>query len=406
MPMLTDKQAKSIKTGAKPMPDGTVIGLTLQPTNTNGRGKWNLRFVSPASGKRRDMGLGLYPEVPLQEARAKASTARQLIARDLDPIDERKKGRSQPVAKASINFEDAARKKWTEMLPSWKSGKHTQQWIRTLETYAFPFIGKKDVSEIKAEDFADLLRQIWLKKPETASRVKQRCHEIMKWCRARRYVETGNPVDYVDDLLAAQPKLNDRRKHFPAMEWKKVPDFVQSVLRRKTDVSRIGLEFIILTAARTGEARGATWDEIDFDKKIWTIPPERMKQKKIHRVPLSARAISILQYQKTVVAHPTLVFPSPRGKVLSDMAFTKFLRDHKIMSSEPGKTTTTHGFRSTFRDWASENRHRRDLAESALSHGIKDKTEAAYHRTDLLEERREMMEAWADHVCSAGAIKP
>jgi integrase len=162
------------------------------------------------------------------------------------------------------------------------------------------------------------------------------------------------------------------------------------------------LEFLILTAARSGEVRAMTWDEVDLGDGVWTVPAERMKTKTAHSVPLSGRAVEILQAQKDAAAHAILVFPSPRGMVASDMILTKFLRDHNVESSEPGRTATAHGARSSFRDWASENRYRRDLAERALAHTIRNKTEDAYHHTDLLEERRGMMEAWARHVCGLG----
>ena len=183
------------------------------------------------------------------------------------------------------------------------------------------------------------------------------------------------------------------------MPWQDIPEFVRSKLRSGSyTVSRVLLEFVILTAARSGEARAVTWAEVDFDAQVWTVPASRMKAKVVHRVPLSQRALEILSAQRARYPETDLVFPSVRGLVLSDMVLTKFLRDHKAPSSEPGRVATAHGFRSSFRDWASENGYPRDLAERALAHTVKNQVEAAYHRTDLLEQRRAMMEAWGAHV--------
>jgi len=184
------------------------------------------------------------------------------------------------------------------------------------------------------------------------------------------------------------------------MAWSEIPAFVDEVIHNgKTNLSKLMLEFLILTAARSGEVRGMTWDEVDLTKAVWTVPANRMKTKVKHRVPLSVRAIEILIAQQSKTDHPTLVFPSIGGKVPSDMILTKFLRDHKIMSSEAGRVATAHGFRSSFRNWASENGYPRDYAERALAHTILNQVEAAYHTTDLLDQRREMMDAWSQYVC-------
>ena len=221
----------------------------------------------------------------------------------------------------------------------------------------------------------------------------------MDWCAAQELI-SANPVGVVAKLLPKQAGSSERVVHQPAMPWRSVPEFVEGVLRvGKPSLSKTMLEFLILTAARSGEARAMTWDEVDLDDCVWTVPAERMKAKTAHRVPLSGRAVDILKVQRGAAAFETLVFPSPSGRVPSDMILTKFLRDHNVESSERGRTATAHGFRSSFRDWASENRYRRDLAERALGHAIRNKTEDAYHHTDLLEERRGMMAAWANHVC-------
>jgi integrase len=297
----------------------------------------------------------------------------------------------------AITFEQAARKVHEEQKPGWKNPKHADQWINTLRDYAFSKIGNRMAAELTAADFAEVLRPIWLAKPETASRVKQRCHKVMKWCLAHGLVP-GNPVDVVAHLLPQQEGARERTIHQPAMPWRDIPAFVTKLRAGPHSVTRTLLEFVILTAARSGEARAMTCCEVDLEARVWTVPANRMKAKAAHRVPLSERATEILMVQRERHSDADLVFPSPRGLVLSDMALTKFLRDQKAPSSDKGRVATAHGFRSSFRDWASENGYARDLAERALAHTVRNQAEAAYHRTDLLERRRAMMEAWARHV--------
>ena len=229
-----------------------------------------------------------------------------------------------------------------------------------------PRSGKRKVDELVAADFAEVLRPIWREKPETASRAKQRCHMVMKWCWAQG-LGNGNPVDMVNHLLPQQPGKRERTTHQPSMPWRDISAFVERSLRAgPPNVSRALLEFVILTAARSGEARAMTWAEVDLGAKVWTVPANRMKAKVTHRVPLSQRAFEILSAQRARHPEIDLVFPSVRGLVLSDMVLTKFLRDHKAQSGEPGRVATAHGFRSSFRDWASENGYPRDLAERPL----------------------------------------
>jgi integrase len=401
---LTDRKARNIKPDGKPIADGTVSGLRLHPGKVKGLGKWEMRFVSPETNKRRDMGFGVYPEVSIVDARKAALAARELIRDGVDPIkarEENAQARHRDVN--ALTFEKAARQYHADHKAGWKNPKHAAQWITTLETYVFPHIGNRKVESLKAKDFADALRGIWLDKPETASRVKQRCSTVMDWCAAQELIG-GNPVGVVTKLLPKQKSASDRVVHQPSMPWQQVPQFVEDVLRPgRTSLSKTMLEFLILTAARSGEVRDMTWSEVDLDGAVWTVPADRMKVNKVHRVPLSVRAVEILQGQKDAADHATLVFPSPTGVKTTDMILTKFLRDKKAQSSEPGRTATAHGFRSSFRDWASENGYPHDYAERALAHTIRNQTEAAYHRTDLLEQRRPMMEAWAQFVCGIEA---
>jgi integrase len=396
----TNLAARNIKPDSNPIAEGTVPGLRLHPGELKGHGKWLMRFTSPETGKRRDMGFGAYPEVSITEAGKSAATARELIRNGIDPIEARKADRrARSIDAQAMTFEKAARQFYADHKPGWKNPKHAAQWITTLETYMFPHIGNRKVDGLKARDFADALRTIWLDKPETASRVKQRCSSVMDWCAAQELIG-ANPVGVVTKLLPKQPKIRDRVVHHPAMPWQDIPEFVEGVLRAgNPSLSRTMLEFLILTAARSGEVRAMTWDEVDLVDCVWTVPGERMKANAAHRVPLSGRANEMLEVQKDLAKHPDLVFPSPGGNVPSDMILTKFLRDKNVESSEPGRTATAHGFRSGFRDWASENGHPRDYAERVLAHTISNQTEAAYHRTDLLDQRRGMMESWAQYVC-------
>lgn len=409
MARITDTKARAIKLGDKPIADGTVPGLRLWPSKARGReqswghGKWILRFKSPVTNTRREMGLGTYPLTSIAAARDLGIAARRLIDKGQDPIEAREAERAaRAVARDAMTFEKAARKVHDEQKPGWKNPKHADQWINTLETYAFPSIGKSKVADLGVKDFADVLRPIWLIKPETATRVKQRCHAVMKWCCAHGAV-SGNPVDVVTELLPKQPGKAVRVKHHASMPWRLVPAFVMASLRGDTpEVTHSALEFLILTAGRSDEVRSITWSEVDLTSKVWTVPASRMKAKVAHRVPLSNRAVEILEAQREAHPEAELVFPSPTGVVLGDMVLTQFLRDEKAQSDTLGRFATAHGFRSSFRDWASEQGYSRDVAERALAHTIRNETEAAYHRTDLLDQRRIMMEAWAKHVCGQG----
>jgi len=394
---LTDKQARALRPGDKPIYDPICPGLSLHPTAKGG--KWIYRFTSPITSKRRDAGVGAYPDNSIAEARDKAQEMRKLVKTGVDPIERQKEEvLAAKSAIAALTFEEAAREVHKGLKPGWKNEKHGAQWINTLETYIFPKFGNKKLDAITPKDCADALRPIWLEKAETASRVRQRIHAVMQWAWAHGHV-TSNPVAVVDHLL---PKQNAKVQHQPAMPWKSVPKFVATHLidRLPADSTRAALEFAILTATRSGEVRGAVWDEFDLDASIWTIPAARMKMDEPHRVPLSSRAITIIKFLKECGLHDELVFPAPRGKILSDMTLTALLRRVNAESDTPGRVATAHGFRSSFRDWASENGYARDLAERALAHAVANQVEAAYHRSDLIEQRRPMMQAWADHVAN------
>lgn len=410
MAILTDTKARNLKPTDKAIAHGGVPGLMLEPPSKKGytskksRGKWVFRFTSPVLGIRRKTSLGTYPDVGIAEAGKRAQSMREIVAAGKDPIEEKR--RAKHIKLSMPTFKEAATQVHADLKPGWKNAKHALQWISTLEQYVFPKIGNKPLNEIEPTDIAEVLRPIWLEKAETAGRVKQRIHAVMAWSWVHKHC-ASNPVDAVNYLLPQQPDKTVRSQHQPAMPWRDVPEFVVTHLRSGVHISvtcRM-LEFLILTACRSGEVRGMRWSEVDWQQRLWIIPTERMKAKLSHQVPLSPRACAILEQQRG--QHEELVFPSPRDQVeLSDMALTSFLRKHQIKSDTPGRVATAHGFRSSFRDWCSEHEYSRDLAERALAHTIANKVEAAYHRTDLLEQRRPMMEAWATFVTGdSGGVK-
>lgn len=395
MAKITDKQAKAVKPGDKAIPGG-ITGLWLRAGASPGTGKWVLRFTSPVTRKRRDMGLGSYPDVIVAKALDDAQAIREQIAAGIDPIEARRNQSKIPT------FEEAARIYWQELKPGFRNDKHKAQWIATLEQHMFPHIGHFRLDKLEPQHFADALRPIWLTIPVTAQRVRRRCSRIMAWGWARKYV-TGNPLDVTEHLLAAQP---NKTNHLPAMPWAKVGRFVADHLQGERLIGgKAALLFAILTAARSGEVRGATWGEIDLDGKLWTVPGERMKAGVIHRVPLSDAAVDLLRKQFAGDGTPpadALMFPSQRGKELSDMAMTTLLRRTQAPSDVPGRVATAHGFRSSFRNWAADHGYANDLAERALAHTIGNKARAAYERTDRLKARRDMMQDWADYLQYSG----
>ena len=397
MALLTDTKARNIKADDGQLPHGGIVGLILIPTKTKGHGKWVLRYISPVTGKRRNAGLGSYPETSIAEAGKIGTAMRAQLATGKDPLEEKKASANAPKLP---DFRTAAHVVHAELSPGWKNKKHVQQWINTVSEYAIPTIGALPLDQIQPRHIAEVLRPIWISKAETASRLRQRLHAIMAWGWAHGHC-VSNPVDVVDHLLPQQPSKAVRLQHQPAMPWRDIPEFVVKHLRSNTkgDLIRPMLELLILTAVRSGEIRGMRWKEIDLNNAVWTIPGERMKAKQPHRIPLSKRAIQIIERQTGL--HEEFVFPTPRDNVMfSDMALTQFLRRIKAPSDTAERIATAHGFRSSFRDWCSENGFPRDLAERALAHTVANKVEAAYHRTDLLEQRRPMMEKWAAHCLS------
>ena len=361
----------------KPGRHGDGEGLFLQ-VGTGGQASWMVRVQK--SGRRRDIGLGSLSKVSLSLARTRASEARSQIGVGIDPVAERKKAAGIPT------FRQAAALVHAEQKKTWRNGKHQAQWLATLETYAFPTIGDLSVAEINGPAIRDVLIAIWLDKPETARRLRQRIGVVLNWAHAKGYRKLEAPRS-IDRGLPRQPK---KAGHHAAMPYAEVNDFI-SKLRVRESWGRLALEATILTAARSGEIRGATWEEVDLEKGLWTIPAKRMKAGREHVVPLSPAALRLFKRAEELRTEGSrFVFHGiKRDKPMSDMTLLKVLRDMDL-------SVTVHGFRSTFRDWVSEEtQFQGELAEAALAHGVKDKTEAAYRRGNLLEKRRALMDAWA-----------
>lgn len=374
---------------------GGVPGLQLQVSPTGAR-TWVLRVM--VAGKRRDMGLGGYPAVPLALAREKAREARATIEKGVDPIAQRAAARSTLAASrgAEITFEDAARQFIRAKEVEWKNAKHGQQWTNTLETYTFPVVGKLACADVALPHVLKILEPIWTTKTETATRLRGRIESVLDWATVRGFRKGENPArwkGHLDKILPAPGKVA-KVEHHGAVAVDDLSTFV-AALRKRDGIAARALEFLILTAVRSGEVRGALWSEIDITGRTWTIPPERMKASKEHRVPLSDGALSLLEALPRL-AGSDLVFPSPRGLVLSDMTMTAVMRRMK-------RDEVPHGFRSTFRDWAAERtNYPREVAEMALAHAIGNAVEAAYRRGDLFEKRARMMQEWAK-FCDAPA---
>lgn len=358
-------------------PDGDGLFLEM---NGKGSGRWLLRIQS--KGIRRDFGLGSLKRVSLADARDAAFIMRKKVAQGIDPVEERKQ-----ESRVIPTFRDAAKLVHAEHEKAWKNGKHQNQWIATLTTYAFPKIGDLSVDKIEGPAIREVLIPIWLSKPETARRVRQRIGTVLDWACAKGFRATEAPMRSLSKGLPRQPKKDG---HFAAMPYPNVPSFIEKLAERES-IGRLALEALILTATRSGEIRGALWSEIDLDAALWTIPAARMKMGKVHLVPLSPQVIAVFQHAKTYKAGVgDLVFPGQDvKKPLSDMTLLKILRDM-------GLTVTVHGFRSAFRDWVAEQTdYSGEVAEAALAHTVSNKVEAAYRRTDFLAKRRLMMRDWA-----------
>lgn len=383
MAKLTVVQVKNARPGRHS--DGSGLYLLVKPS---GAKSWVLRVQ--VAGRRRDFGLGGADLITLAEAREKARESRKAAKAGLDPSFERKR-----ALRLIPTFREAAEQYHQTVRASWRNGKHTDQWIVTLETYAFPVIGNARVDHIDAPRIQSVLLPIWLSKPETARRVRQRVTAVLDFAHGQGWRPTEAPRNAVNSLLKRikQPK---RGSGFAAMPYADVPALMAELGKGEPTSGRLALRFLVLTAARSGEVRGATWSEIDFAKAQWIVPAARMKVGDAHCVPLAPEAVKVLRLARDHADgkpdHP--IFPGMKGQALSDATMAKALK------LAGGDGYTVHGMRSAFRDWVAERTSfPGEWAEAALAHTLPSKVEAAYRRTKFVEQRRAMMENWAAFAC-------
>lgn len=365
--------------------DGDGLFLIVKPTGSK---SWVVRVQK--NSRRRDFGLGSESKVTLAQARLKAAAVRSQMEAGLDPIVERLKAEGIPTFRAAAAIVHGEQK------PAWRNSKHSRQWITTLETYVFPKLGDVAVNQIEGGQVRDVLAAIWLTKPETARRVRQRIGQVIDWAVGKGYRETPISMSVVNRSL---PKVARSEKHHPSMPYRDVPAFIKS-LRDKPTIARLALELLIFTASRPQEIRLAQWSEFDLDAEIWTRPASKMKGKREHAVPITPPIKEFLvRLQAFTGSRSGLLFEgNKRGKPISEMTMTKLLRDADL-------DWVPHGFRSSFREWISEETtFDGETAEQALAHVIANKTEAAYRRGNQLEKRRVMMTAWNDY-CQGSAGK-
>lgn len=394
---LTPLAVKNAKPGRHA--DGGGLHLLVKPT---GARSWVYRFM--LGGKSRDVGLGSAGQrgMSLADARDEAAALRLKVKAGIDPLEERGREAAEALAAAQAakvagaTFKDAAAAYIAANKESWRNPKHRQQWRNTLDTYVYPVIGDLPVAEIETAHVLKILEPIWKEKTETASRIRGRIETVLDSAKARGYRQGENPArwrGHLAQILPARTRLS--RGHHKALAYGEVPAFVRALHKREA-VAALALEFTILTAARSGEVIGAIWAEVDLEKAIWTIPADRMKAAKEHRVPLSPRAVDILESLKPLGSK--YLFPGANGGKLSGMAMAMLLRRMK-------QDATVHGFRSAFRDWAAEcTGYAHEVAEMALAHTVGNKVERAYRRGDLFDKRRRLMDDWATYCESDSSI--
>lgn len=385
MGRLTTLQVKALKKPGRHT-DGDGLLLEIKPS---GAKSWIARLQF--EGRRRDYGLGSVKGVSLEEARELARQYRRTVRAGRDPSAERR-----VRAQRMPTFETAARAVFAEQKSTWRNQKHRAQWLSTLEAYVFPFIGSMPVNEIETGHVRDLLARIWLSKEETSRRVRQRIGAVLDYAHGKGWRSSTFPMTAVNRALPKQRRGTEGHKALP---YNKLPTFMAG-LRGGLSTGRLAVEALILTVARSGEIRGATWDEIDLEAGTWSIPAARMKGKKKHRVPLSSAAKDVFsRADKLRSPASNLVFPGmKRGRPLSDMTLLKVVRD-------AGLDVTVHGFRSCFRDWCAETTNTpREVAEAVLAHTNPDRVESAYLRTEHYDKRVPLMEEWGQ-FCLTGSVQ-
>ncbi|WP_196800587.1 site-specific integrase [Thioalkalivibrio sp. ALJ16] len=371
---------------------GGVAGLRVRVYD-NGHKYWLLRAT--IAGRVREIGIGPYPEVTLAKAREAASDMRMQIREGIDPLAERRAAKDALAAATAkaLTFSDCTDRYLANKSAGFRNEKHRRQWRSSLEQYADPIIGRLPVDRIELAHVLEVLQPVWRTRTETASRVRGRMEKVLDYATVSGYRDGSNPARWrgnLDAILPAPSKLKKVRHH-RALPWAEVPPFM-AALRERSGTAAQALQFLVLTATRSGEVRGATWDEIDLESSTWSIPAERMKAGRTHVVPLSDAALEILEARPD---RDGLVFPGQRGGMLSDMSLSSVLKRMQV-------DATVHGFRSSFRDWVSETtRYPHEVAEMALAHTIPNATERAYRRGDLLEKRRALMDEWAAYIVEA-----
>lgn len=382
---LSAVRVKGLKAPGK-YEDGGGLRLVIGP---NGTKRWVVRVT--VAGRRLERGLGAYPDISLDAARDAATKARRAAEANLDIRAEERR-----AALAAMTFREMFKITLSQREKQLSNAKHLKQWTSTMEAYVFPVIGSTPVAEVGTSQVIRVLSPIWFSKPETAKRVLQRMEAVFKSAIVRGARTAASPCIGVADELGTKHRTVS---HHASMAWQDVPKFIARLHTsgpRRLRVTSLALEFLILTATRSGETRGARWSEIELERALWVIPPERMKAREEHRIPLSQRCLEILAEVRAAHPKSEIVFPSRSGEPLSDMTLTKLLRDEEL-------DATPHGFRSSFKVWASESaRVPHEVSEAALAHSLGSKVVAAYLRTDFLEERRQLMEKWAEH-CETGS---
>ncbi len=387
---------------------GGISGLLLQITPNGGR-SWLLRVA--IAGKRREIGLGGFPDVPLSQARDRARELKDQIRRGIDPVEERRRLLADLAIqrRRGMTFSDASDQCLAARLDGFQNSKHRQQWKNTLQTYAMPVLGKLLVDEITVQDVLQVLEPIWRTKTTTASRVRGRIETVLAWATVAGHRDGDNPARWAGNLKELLPPATKIavQGHHPALQIDDAPRWF-SALRKRKGVGARAVEFAAITAARSKEIRGARWEEVDLVNGIWTIPASRMKMDREHRVPLSRDAVTLLEALPRFHDN-SLVFPSSRGGEMSDMTLSatmKRMHETDIGNGGSGfldrvskRPAVPHGLRSTFRDWVAERTHfAGDMAEIALAHKLANAVEASYRRGDMIEKRRRMMASWAEFL--------
>ena len=381
---MTKLSSAKVKVLKKPGRYGDGGGLYLN-VRAAGSKQWILRTM--VDGRRTDFGLGGYPATGLALARVKAMELKSAIAEGDDPITN---GHEPKIP----TFADATRAVLEMNRPKWRSDKHVTVWLQSLERHAMPRIGNMPIDRIDQGDVLEVLKPIWTEIPETARRVRQRMRTVFRWAMSHEYIERNPAGEAIDGALPRMPKV---KNHLRSLPYQEVGDALRVVEESPASLpSKLCFRFLVLTAARSGEARGAVWDEVDLDGAVWTIPGERMKGGELHRVPLSRQALEVLEEARVLRDGSGLVFPSPtiQGRELSNMTLMKILRATRF-----AERATVHGFRTSFRTWTLEQTDTPwAVAEAALAHGLGNQVEKSYARSDLFDRRRELMQAWADFV--------